>query len=118
MKTIDNLMNVNSVPFLTKSKIISDIKVILNKWQIILNTQEASEIIKNFNNEIGLKSIDLIIEIMILEDLFEVQINLEKYINDLRLYNLSKSNLLNISFEEEFVECSSKDLVYINRSPK
>lgn len=118
VKTIDNLMNVNSVPFLTKSKIISDIKVILNKWQIILNTQEASEIIKNFNNEIGLKSIDLIIEIMILEDLFEVQINLEKYINDLRLYNLSKSNLLNISFEEEFVECSSKDLVYINRSPK
>ena len=118
VKTIDNLMEVNSVPFSTKSKIISDIKGILNKWQIILNKQEASEIIKNFNNEIGLKSIDLIIEIMILEDLFEVQINLEKYINDLKLYNLSKSNLSNISFENETIECNSKNLVYINRSPK
>lgn len=81
-----------------KEKILSELKSILLKWLAKLSVEDLSEIVKNFDNKIGLENENLIIEIMLLKELYEVKFSLDEYIDKLTNYKKVKTKAFNLYF--------------------
>ncbi len=79
--------------------IIDKLSHILIHWQNILLNDNISEIVKKFDNKTGLTSENLIIEVEILKELYEIKLNLEEYLNKLQEHNeyITDVNLFNSS---------------------
>lgn len=81
-----------------KEKILSELKSILLKWLAKLSVEDLSEIVKKFDNKIGLENENLIIEIMLLKELYEVKFSLDEYIDKLTNYKKVKTKAFNLFF--------------------
>lgn len=81
--------------FIINNKIKVMLNSIITHWKDILTTKDTSDIVKEFDSSIGLTSENLIIEVMIMKELYEVKFALENYINDMLEYykytDISKS---------------------------
>ena len=82
-----------------RNTIIDKLSNTLIYWQCILLNDNISEIVKKFDNKTGLTSENLIIEVEILKELYEIKLNLEEYLNKLREHNeyITDVNLFNSS---------------------
>lgn len=81
-----------------KEKVLFKLKSILLKWLAKLSVEDLSEIVKNFDNKIGLENENLIIEIMLLKELYEVKFSLDEYIDKLTNYKKVKTKAFNLYF--------------------
>lgn len=81
-----------------KEKVLFKLKSILLKWLAKLSVDDLSEIVKKFDNEIGLENENLIIEIMLLKELYEVKFSLDEYIDKLTNYKKVKTKAFNLYF--------------------
>ena len=82
-----------------RDTIIDKLSNTLIHWQCILLNDNISEIVKKFDNKTGLTSENLIIEVEILKELYEIKLNLEEYLNKLQEHNeyITDVNLFNSS---------------------
>lgn len=72
---------------LISDKIDNMLKSIIAHWINTLNTKDISDIVKQFDSEINLKNENLIIEIMIMRELYELKFFLENYAKETKEYN-------------------------------
>lgn len=87
IKEIKELMNSDLLNSSIKDMIIDKLSRVMIHWQFIFDTEKIDDIIKNYDSNVGLISKDLIIEFMIMNDLYEIKLNLEEYLNKLQEHN-------------------------------
>lgn len=80
--------------------IYNKIKEILYNWYNIFKHDDTSEIVKSFSSEVGLTSENLILEVMILKELYGLKFSVEQYIADLQEYDKAISNVGTISIDK------------------
>lgn len=99
VKEIKKLSDNNLLTPTMRNTIIDKLSNTLIYWQCILLNDNISEIVKKFNNKTGLTSENLIIEVEILKELYEIKLNLEEYLNKLQEHNeyITDVNLFNSS---------------------
>lgn len=85
--------------FVINNKIKVMLNSIITHWKDILTTKDTSDIVKEFDSSIGLTSENLIIEVMIMKELYEVKLALENYINDMLEYDKYTDISKSISFK-------------------
>lgn len=103
VRDIISLLNSLDLSIESNFTINNKIRVILNSiithWKDILTTKDTSDIVKDFDSNIGLTSENLIIEVMIMKELYEVKLALENYINDMLEYDKYNDISKSISFK-------------------
>ena len=99
VREIKELVNNKLITSVMRNKVIDKLSHILIHWQVILSNKDIDEIVKNIDNQTGLTSKDLIIEVEILKELYEIKLNLEQYLNRLQEYN-NATNLFDSSQDE------------------
>lgn len=103
VRDIISLLNSLDLSIESNFTINNKIRVILNSiithWKDILTTKDTSDIVKDFDSNIGLTSENLIIEVMIMKELYEVKLALENYINDMLEYDKYNGISKSISFK-------------------
>ena len=91
----------------TKDTIIDKLSYIIIHWEHILLSEDTSEIVKSFSSEVDLTSENLILEVMILKDLYELKFSIEQYIADLQEYDKAISSAGTISVDNPKSEIES-----------
>ena len=103
VRDIIGLLNSLDLSIESNFTINNKIRVILNSiithWKDILTTKDTSDIVKDFDSNIGLTSENLIIEVMIMKELYEVKLALENYINDMLEYDKYNDISKSLSFK-------------------
>ena len=103
VRDIISLLNSLDLSIDSNFVINNKIRVILNSiiihWKDILTTKDTSDIVKDFDSNIGLTSENLIIEVMIMKELYEVKLALENYINDMLEYDKYNDISKSLSFK-------------------
>ena len=69
-------------------------------WNGILSNRNTSEKVKKFSSKVGLTSENLILEVMILKQLYELKFSVEQYIANLQEYDMAISCAGTISVDE------------------
>ncbi len=87
--------------------IYNKIKEILYNWYNIFTHDDTSEIVKSFSSEVGLTSENLILEVMILKELYVLKFSVEQYIAALQEYDKAISNVETISIDNPKSEIES-----------
>lgn len=100
IKEINQLLENNSLDSTIKEIVSNKIIFILCYWSGILSNRNTSEIVKKFSSEVGLRSENLILEVMILKDLYELKFSVEQYIVESQEYDKAISSAGTISVDE------------------
>ena len=107
IKEINQLLENNSLDSTIKEIVSNKIIFILCYWSGILSNRNTSEIVKNLSSEIGLTSENLILEVMILKQLYELKFSVERYIVDSQEYDMVISSAGTISVDKSKSEIES-----------
>ncbi len=107
IKEINQLLGNNILDSTIKEIVSNKIIFILCYWNGILSNRNTSEIVKNLSSEIGLTSENLILEVMILKQLYELKFSVERYIVDSQEYDMVISSAGTISVDKSKSEIES-----------
>lgn len=107
IKEINQLLGNNILDSTIKEIVSNKIIFILCYWNGILSNRNTSEIVKNLSSEIGLTSENLILEVMILKQLYELKFSVERYIVDSQEYDEAISSAGTISVDKPKSEIES-----------
>ncbi len=97
IKEIRKLVENNFLSSDVKDIIFDKLNNIIIHWEYVLSSNDVSKIVKSFSSEVGLKSENLILEVMILKDLYELKFSVEQYIKDAQEYDRAISSAETIS---------------------
>ena len=86
IKNLQNNLNIQE-KFLINKKINDMLYSTIKHLEDILATKDVSDIVKEFDSNIGLTSDNLIIEVMIMKKLYEIKLALENYLSNFIEYN-------------------------------
>ncbi len=100
IKEINQLLENNILDSTIKEIVSNKIIFILCYWNGILSNRNTSEKVKKFSSKVGLTSENLILEVMILKQLYELKFSVEQYIANLQEYDMAISCAGTISVDE------------------
>ena len=107
IKEIRKLVENNFLSSDVKDIIFDKLNNIIIHWEYVLSSNDVSKIVKSFSSEVGLKSENLILEVMILKDLYELKFSVEKYIVESQEYDETISRAGTISVDKPKSEIES-----------